>query len=77
MYRSRVYKLLADNNRNKKQSNLQNFLEKTHGILGKAVPEPLRQQFMADYAFSLVVNLLDPKYVPQQQREYYRQFAAL
>ena len=42
----------------------------------KSVPESEREQFIADYAFSLVVRLMDPKYVPPEKRDYFKQLAA-
>lgn len=41
------------------------------------LPKEERPQFLADYAFSFVVNLLDPKYVPAAKRQYFKQFATL
>lgn len=48
-------------------------------LISKAeeLPKGQRAQFLADYAFSFVVNLLDPKFVSADQRNYFRQLATL
>lgn len=43
----------------------------------KAIPRSQQEQFIADYAFSLVVNMMSPKFIPPDKRAYYQQFKSL